>query len=115
MPAGVNTRGDDYYLDSNLALEKDKPVVGCWFSPHNATINIKFFSYGRFEFNDYNSKTDEHELLTGKFELKDQTLTLMYDDRPGQRFAFISDSGIQEIHYIKNSAGYYFVKGLCQF
>jgi len=88
-------------------LSNVENLLGNWFKPHEASINIKFYRDGRFEFNDYNSQKDEEELLEGKYELKNGTLTLMYDDRPKQNFKFYRDGGQ---YYIKKGE-YYFVKG----
>lgn len=85
-------------------------LIGYWFIPHGASLNIKFKRDGNFEFNDYNSTTETEELLTGTYELKNGTLTLMYDDRPKQDFKFYKGKDGDENFYIKKS-GYYFVKG----
>jgi len=90
---------------SNELSNKEK-LIGNWFKPGEASVNLKFYRNGRFEFNDYNSKTNEEELLVGDYELKDGTLTLNYDDRPGQKFKFYKDG---REFYIKKGS-YYFVK-----
>lgn len=86
-------------------------LVGFWFVPHNATVNIRFEKDGRFLFNDFNRSLEKEELLTGRFELVNGTLTLFYDDRPKQQFSFYRGKGADDNYYIKNSSGYYFVKG----
>ena len=111
---GADAKADEYFLDTVLASENDKPIIGCWFFPHNAHLKIKFLNDGRFEFKDYNTKISEWELLIGSYELKNETLTLIYDDRPKQRFTFTKDSVVADLYYIKNNSGYYFVKGICQ-
>ena len=83
-------------------------IIGYWFVPHSAKVNIRFFKNGRFNFNDYNLHLDSYELLVGKYELSDSTLILLYDDRPQQKFKFYKDD--DDNYYIKKK-GYYFAKG----
>ncbi len=104
----------------NDTLAKPKPsinqlsnlenLIGNWFVPHAAVINIKFNRNGRFEFNDYNTILEKDEFLTGEYKLSDGVLTLMYDDRPKQNFKFYKGEGKDNNYYIKKE-GYYFVKG----
>ena len=91
-------------------LSNIENLIGYWFTPHGATVNIRFNRNGRFEFNDYNSSLEKEELLTGEFKLSNGTLTLMYDDRPKQNFKFYKGESGDNNFYIKKS-GYYFVKG----
>jgi hypothetical protein len=91
-------------------LSNIENLIGYWFTPHGATVNIRFNRNGRFEFNDYNSSLEEEELLTGEFKLQNGTLTLMYDDRPKQNFKFYKGESGDDNYYIKKN-GYYFVKG----
>ncbi len=84
-------------------------LIGFWFQPHSAFLNIKFYPNGRFEFNDYNLKLDKEELLKGRYYLKGSSLVLVYDDRPKQSFNFIKGKGGDKNFYIKKK-GYYFVK-----
>lgn len=91
-------------------LSNIENLIGYWFTPHGATVNIRFNRNGRFEFNDYNSSLEKEELLTGEFKLQNGTLTLMYDDRPKQNFKFYKGESGDDNYYIKKN-GYYFVKG----
>jgi hypothetical protein len=98
--------------------EKDL-IGGCWFIPHNATINIHFFSNNTFVFNDYNSKKDIEEKLLGKFILIGQDLYLIYDDRPKQKVKFFirneDKNAVIRISSInKKVADYIFIKGECE-
>jgi len=105
-PAAEPSEEEASPAQPNELSNKEMPI-GNWFKPGEATVNIKFYRNGRFEFNDYNSVKEEEELLEGDYELKDGTLTLKYDDSPGQKFKFYKD-GTE--FYIKKGS-YYFVKG----
>ncbi|MBB6005215.1 hypothetical protein [Arcicella rosea] len=94
----------------NSELSNVENLIGYWFVPHGATINIKFKRDGNFEFNDYKVKLDKEELLKGTYQLENGTLTLFYDDRPKQKFKFYKGKNGDENYYIKKT-GYYFVKG----
>ncbi len=86
-------------------------LIGYWFIPHGATINIQFNRDGRFIFNDYNMTLEKDETLQGSYQLEKGTLTLLYDDRPKQKFRFYKGEKGDKNYYIKKS-GYYFVKGV---
>lgn len=85
-------------------------LIGYWFTPHAATVDISFYRNGRFEFNDYNASLEQEELLTGEYKLQNGTLTLLYDDRLKQNFTFYKGETGDDNFYIKKN-GYYFVKG----
>ena len=91
-------------------LSNVENLIGNWFVPHMATINMRFNRNGRFEFNDYNSTFEKEELLTGEYKLLNGILTLMYDDRAKQNFKFYKGEGNDYNYYIKKG-DYYFVKG----
>jgi hypothetical protein len=93
-----------------LESTNTEKLLGYWFTPHAATINIRFFRNNTFVLNDYNTTLDKEERLTGNYDLKGSTLTLLYDDRPKQRFKFYKGEGADDNYYIKNP-GNYFVKG----
>ena len=86
-------------------------VIGNWFIPHNATVNIKFTRDGRFIFNDYNSQTEQDEVLTGEFKVEKDIITLLYDDRPKQKFKIAKGTNGDTNYYITKGDDYYFVKG----
>ena len=92
-------------------LSNIENILGNWFIPHAGMINIKFIRDGSFEFNDYNSNLGKEELLTGTFQLENGTLTLLYNDRPKQKFNFYKGTEGDSRFYIKGSNGYYFIKG----
>jgi len=110
----ASVKSDDYYKNDTLSKPDQEKILGCWFVPHSATVNIKFFQNGEFEFNDYNHRLEKSESLTGQFKLVDKTLTLFYSDRPKQKFSLTKGKGADDNYYIKNSSGYYFVKGICE-
>ena len=94
-------------LKSNLSNKEI--LIGNWFVPHYANINIKFYRSGRFEFIDINSDGFE-ELLTGTYRLQNGILTLLYYDRPKQNFKFYKGVNGDSNYYIRKGE-YYFVKG----
>ena len=92
-------------------LSNIENILGNWFIPHAGMMNIKFSRDGSFEFNDYNLNLGKEELLTGTFQLENGTLTLLYNDRPKQKFKFYKGTEGDSRFYIKGSNGYYFIKG----
>lgn len=91
-------------------LSNVENLIGYWFVPHGASINIRFARDGSFLFNDYNTTLAKDETLHGSYQLQKGTLTLLYDDRPKQAFRFFKGDKGDNNYYIKKS-GYYFVKG----
>jgi hypothetical protein len=89
--------------------ERNTYIVGYWIQPHIADINIKFYTDGRFEFNDFNTKLNKEELLRGKYYFRGNHLVLSYDDRAKQYFSFVKGKGGDRNWYIKKG-GYYLVK-----
>jgi hypothetical protein len=82
-------------------------IVGKWFIPHIADINIIFYKDTTFLFKDYNEKLDKEEQLQGKFELKGDKLTLYYYDRKPQVFHY-SKRGTDHVnYYITKGNNYY--------
>ena len=86
-------------------------VIGNWYIPHNATVNIKFTRDGRFVFNDYNSQTTQDEVLKGEFKVESGVITLLYDDRAKQKFKIKKGTNGDTNYYITKGSDYYFVKG----
>jgi hypothetical protein len=66
---------------ANGASDVDK-LVGEWSDTDEPSIHMKFTRDGKFEFTDWNSKTEKE--LKGNFELRGGSLTLLYDDRPNK-------------------------------
>jgi len=93
----------------SAAIDKNGILTGIWFTPHGAEVNIQFLADSTFVFNDYNSKLQKEEKLTGRCTLTGHKLTLIYTDRPGQIFTFRKGEGADKNYYI-TGPGYYFVK-----
>lgn len=85
-------------------------LIGKWFIPHAADINITFNKDRTFVFNDFNIKTEEIEVLHGTFELNGNNLILKYDNKPQQTFKFEKGKGADDNYYITKGEKYYFVK-----
>jgi len=85
-------------------------LIGTWFIPHIADINITFNRDTSFVFNDFNTKLLKEEVLRGKFQLKPDKLILIYSDRPQQIFNFKKGKGTDDNYYITKGKNYYFVK-----
>ena len=106
-------------LGENARIEKAEKakqdhyenLIGNWFTPHAAMVNMKFMRDKTFIFNDYNSTMEDLEELSGHYELDGKTLTLFYSDRPKQRFSFKKGVNGDNNYYITKT-GYYFVKGM---
>src|SRR6266496_3956970 len=101
----ASTKSDDYYNNFDSPFDT---LIGCWAAIRAGNITITFSKDSTFEFYDYNSKSKEEELLTGRFELNDHILTLFYNDRPKQRFNFKRDAQANDEYRITNAGGYYF-------
>ena len=85
-------------------------LVGNWFIPHCAVINITFRGDSTFVFNDYNMKKDMDEKLSGTYHLQKGYIVLKYEDRPAQRFFYHKGKGADTNYYITKGSSYYFVK-----
>lgn len=102
------------FKDDSNTKQKEKVnevnlLIGKWFFPHVADINITFYKNGTFVFNDYNVKMNKEEVLKGIFELNSNKLILKYYDRPQQIFKFEKEK-VGETYYITKGKSYYFVK-----
>jgi hypothetical protein len=86
---------------------KNKEILGNWFTPHAATIKISFFTNGWFEFDNYDAELDKSEVVSGRYEFDNEKVTLLFEDkRANQVFNFSKD---ETASYLK-AKGYYFVK-----
>ena len=106
----ASVKADDYYKNFEDPFDT---LIGCWTAIREGNITIIFSKDSTFEFYDYNAKLKTEELLTGKFELDGTVLTLLYNDRPKQKFAFKKDSNSHNEFRITNTSGYYFLKSEC--
>lgn len=91
-------------------LSNVENLIGYWFVPHAAFVNIRFYRNGKFIFKDYNATLDKNEPLQGNFQLDKGVLTLLYDDRPKQIFKFYRGDKPDDNFYFEKGS-YYFVKG----
>ncbi len=91
---------------------------GCWFIPHSADINIRFYRDFTFKFNDYDIKRNTEVLLTGTYSLDGNDLWLNYSDESKQKFYFYKAGSPDANYYIKGlplkTNTYYFVHGECE-
>lgn len=117
--AGTNTGESKSMVVPNNTIKKDKKsqnkklehcLIGKWFMPHAADINITFNENRTFFFNDFNIKTEEIEVLKGTFELSGNKLILKYKNKPQQIFQFKKGKGTDDNYYITKGENYYFVK-----
>lgn len=117
--AGTNTNKSKSTVILNDTIKGDKSqnikfepfLIGKWFTPHAADINITFYKDRTFVFNDFNRKTEEIEVLRGTFELNGNNLILKYKNKPQQIFKFEKGKGADDNYYITKGKNYYFVKG----
>lgn len=94
--AGTNIEKSQFTIVLNNSLNDNKSqttqfepaLIGKWFIPHAADINITFNKDSTFVFNDFNIKTGEIEVLHGKYELNGNKLILKYDGKSRQIFKF---------------------------
>src|SRR5574344_2742249 len=103
-------RENDIIAQHKEDTTKINILVGKWFTPHNADINIIFYKNGTFVFRDYNVKNNKQEIIKGTFELSGNKLILKYYDRLQQTFKFEKGKGIDNNYYITKGKDYYFVK-----
>lgn len=116
--AEINRGESKFTIILNDTIKGDKPqnvklehlLIGNWFTPHVADINIIFNKDRTFVFNDFNMRTEEIEVLRGTYELNGNDLTLKYDNKPQHTFKFEKGKGVDDNYYIKRGEKYYFVK-----
>lgn len=116
--AKTNTGESKSTVILNDTIKRDKSqntkvehlLVGKWFAPHAADINITFNKDRTFIFNDFNIKTEKIEVLHGTFELNGNNLILKYENKPQQTFKFEKGKGADDNYYITKGKNYYFVK-----
>ncbi len=73
-------------LTSGAFAQDPEAVIGCWTMASRAGESIQLNRGGSFSFNDYNAKTKSFENLYGTWTMSGNTLSLLYEDRPKQRF-----------------------------
>ncbi len=85
-------------------------AIGCWKMTARAGENLQLNRDGSFSFNDYNTMTKATENLYGTWKFEKSTVTLMYDDRPQQRFTMKKDKSGKWM--LTKAGGFQFVKGI---
>ncbi len=85
-------------------------LLGFWYTPHGASINITFFKNKKFVFNDYNTTLNKMEKLTGSYELKGDTLILFHIGKPKEYFDFAKFENSEDEYFIQRSGGYFIKK-----
>jgi hypothetical protein len=98
------------YSQKQIRSKSSNPkiLVGCWWHPHSATIQIHFSKNGTFVFNDVDDTT-----LKGKYYLNNGVITLSYYDRKPQSFYlkyYMDSEGKPSFEIYKK--GYAFVKNV---
>ncbi len=73
-------------LSTGAFAQSMESVIGCWTMTSKPGEAIQLNRSGDFMFSDYNGKTREFETMYGTWSLSGKTVTLMYEDRPRQRF-----------------------------
>lgn len=96
--------------DKSQNIKLEYLLIGNWFRPHVADVNITFNKDRIFVFNDFNVKTEKIEVFHGIYELNGNDLILKYDNKPQQTFKFEKGKGIDDNYYITRGEKYYFVK-----
>ncbi|MBP1631545.1 MAG: hypothetical protein H6Q15_2438 [Bacteroidetes bacterium] len=117
--AGTNTDESKPTVVLNNTIKDNKSkttrleycLIGKWFIPHAADINITFNKDKTFVFNDFNIRTEEMEVLHGIFESNGNKLILEYGNKPQQTFRFEKGKGADDNYYITKDKNYYFLKG----
>ncbi len=90
--------------------QNKESIIGCWKVSARAGENLQLNRNGSFSFNDYNAMTKAAENLYGTWRLQKSTVTLMYDDRPQQRFTMKKDKAGKWM--LTKAGGFRFVKGI---
>ena len=83
-------------------------IRGCWRMPARVGEALMLNSDGSFSFYDYNAMTKATEHFYGTWKFEKKTVTLMYDDRPQQRF-FLS-KGKKGQWTLRKAGGFQFLK-----
>ena len=91
---------------------------GCWFIPHDAMTNIRFYKDFTFKFNDFDTNKKEKVVLTGTYKLDGNNLLLNCNDGQIIKFDFFKGEIPDNNYYIKGyplkTSNYYFVHGECE-
>jgi hypothetical protein len=93
---------------NNVSVFNNDSIVGHWFQPHAAMINITFSKNGKFEFNTFDSKMMQDEKLTGIYSVEGQKVILKItnSERKEDFFEIKTNEG----GYYIEKEGFYLVK-----
>lgn len=83
-------------------------AIGCWKMPARSGELLQLKADGNFSFDDYNSLTKATEHFYGTWKKVGKEITLMYDDRPQQRFYFFRNKKGQ--WGLRKAGGFVFLK-----
>ena len=84
-------------LAATTALTADaqsrESMIGCWTMPtYHGEESLSLMRNGRFTFNDWNSRRNDYDNLSGKWSFdRVNKVTLWYDDRSKQSFTVRRD------------------------
>lgn len=92
----------------NVSRFNNDSIVGHWFQPHAAMINITFSKNGKFEFNTYDNKTMQDEKLTGIYSVEGQKVILKITNSERKEDFF--DIKTNEGGYYLEKTGFYLIK-----
>lgn len=93
----------------SAGAQTKEQTLGCWKMPSRAGETLQLNRDGSFSFNDYNTTTQATENLYGTWKMAGTTVTLMYDDRPQQRFTLKKNKAGKWT--LTKAGGFVFVKG----
>lgn len=93
----------------SAGAQSKEQTIGCWKMPSRAGETLQLNRDGSFSFNDYNTSTKATENLYGTWKMSGNTVYLMYDDRPQQRFTLKKDKAGKWM--MTKAGGFLFVKG----
>ncbi len=91
-------------------------MIGCFFFPHSADINIRFYEDGSFVFHDFDPDSGSIVTRRGWFHLTDSSLVMTYlTNTPEDRFRFYRGrlGTADSLNYYLSKPQYYFVKTEC--
>jgi hypothetical protein len=98
-------------ISINTSAQTRQAAIGCWKMPSRPGEMLELKADGNFNFDDYNSLTKSTEHFYGTWKKVGKEITLMYDDRPQQRFYFFKGKGGKWA--LRKAGGFRFVKGDC--
>jgi hypothetical protein len=97
-------------LISSLTVnaQTKETAIGCWKMPSRSGELLQLKADGNFTFDDYNANSKATEHFYGTWKKVGKEITLMYDDRPQQRFYLFKDKAGK--WRLRKAGGFQFVK-----